>query len=220
MTEPVFAGFEQDGRRFALLQNGGEMQGIDVSHHQDPGAYDLTGQHFLIARAAYGVRPDTTFAAHVEVARQRGIRFVGGYQFFRQGQPRKDQLAAFVRTLESANALAIAPSLDLEWNNAYDGPPEPDLHNIDGRWLVEELAKLYGQCQVYMPVAFWTLLGKPSWVLDHPVWWSHYTKPGHPKLPVDAEVGAAQWAIHQYQGSPLDRNVARYLPLTNRDVKP
>ena len=64
------------------------MNGIDVSKWQDPSKVNYNsladeGYDWVIARAAYGIKPDETFLTHVDKARKAGL-LVGGYSFYRQ----------------------------------------------------------------------------------------------------------------------------------------
>lgn len=208
----VVAGYQdENGLRYGLRQNGGYLHGIDVSHHQKPGTVDLTGQQFGYVRCAYGDRVDNTAQAHAYLFREAGL-LTGGYLFFRQKQDRAKQLMTFLEMLGESGQHKLAPVVDLEWNT-YDGTLEPDAHNTHGRWICEQLANRFGRCVVYIAPAFWEALGKPQWVGEHAIWLAHYTEAGEPRAPGVL----SQWAIHQWQGEPLDRNVARYLPLVSED---
>lgn len=212
MTE--LSGIEVDGRGFILRKGGGWLRGFDVSHHQSPGKVALEGQDFLVARAAYGKKPDDTFALHVKHARAAGL-LTGAYLFYRQTQSKEDQLAAFLRATGGVE-MDIVPALDLEWNTDYDGEVDRDRHNTDGRWLAEQIADRFGGCLIYTAPFFWAdKLGRPEWCAQSVFhfWLAHYGVPeGQPRLPTDCPVSMTSWAIHQYQGKPLDSNVANYLP--------
>lgn len=212
MTER--AGVEVDGRGFILPKGGGWFRGVDVSHHQKPGSHSFVGRDFVIARASYGDKPDETFAAHIKRARADGA-LTGAYHFFRQTKPRESQLDAFLGAV-SGVTLDIVPALDLEWNTAYDGRVDAAKYNTDGRWMAEQIAERFGGCLLYTAPYFWRdMMGSPEWCVGPQFhWWlAHYGVPeGQPKLPSNAPVGMRQWAIHQYQGAPIDSNVANYLP--------
>lgn len=217
------AGIEVDGRGFLLKKGGGWLRGVDVSHHQTPGNVDLDGQDFLIARAAYGQRVDETFAGHISEAQARSL-LTGAYLFYRQTQTRESQLAAFLRAVGPLK-LDIVPALDLEWNKDYDGPVDREKHNTDGRWLAEQLADRFGGCLIYTAPFFWAdVLRRPEWCVDprFHFWLAHYgVGEGNPRLPHEPPVSMTQWAIHQHDGAPLDRNVANYLPaLRIADTEP
>ena len=203
-----------NGHGDLIRHGGGWLVGIDVSHHQTPGKVDMTGQDFLCARAAYGHAEDETFARHVADA--RGSRLlVGAYLFYRQTQSKEAQWDAFLRATDSVS-LDIVPALDLEWNTKFDGTVQRSAHNTDGRWIAEQMAKRFGGCLIYTAPFFWRdQLGSPEWCKEHHFWLAHYTTKGAPKLPPEPPPSMAQWAIHQWQGAPLDRNVANYLPMVD-----
>lgn len=195
----------------------GELLGVDLSAFQPPHLVDwralhAAGNRFAIGRAAYGTSPDHTFVEHVRGARAAGLQ-VGGYGFYRQRQPWRSQLETLLAQYEAAELGAgdIVPAVDLEWNQANDGPVDAAAHNAGGRALVEAIAARWGACLVYIAPGFWLELGKPSWVLEHPIWVANY---GVPK-----PVWPAAWAIWQwsprYKVGPvvLDANRARRLPV-------
>jgi lysozyme len=197
------------------------QHGIDVSHHQLPTTLDwdvvADTQQFCIARASYGSKPDATFASHIQGARAAGLT-VGAYLFYRQTQPVANQLGAFVRAFDDAGLGNgdVLPVVDLEWNEAYDGPIDRSKHNIEGRSLVERLAEKYGGCMIYLAPGFFQRLGEPEWLLDHPWWIAHYTRKAEPWCPWK------EWDIWQYSGrakvagysgTELDVNRARRVPL-------
>lgn len=175
------------------------ISGIDVSHHQAPDSMDYGGvaslHQFLIARASYGVRPDATFLDHAHGARDAGL-VVGSYLFFRQQQDWEQQFDALEEQLGDLEGLErmIAPALDLEWNDAYDGPVDKNKHNTSGRALAEKIAETYGKCLIYLAPGFYQTLGEPQWLLDFPWWIAHYTSKPEPWCPWK------RWAIWQFTG--------------------
>jgi lysozyme len=196
--------------------------GVDVSHYQEPAAcdYRLWGatEHteFVIARASYGTKADTSFVSHFARAREAGLA-VGAYCFYRQSQDWQAQHATFQEQLRRVRCGVgnIVPAVDLEWNDTNDGPVNKKKFNEEGRQLCERLAADYGKCIVYFAPAFYDVLGKPSWLLDHSWWIAHYTKDAEPwSLP------GKDWSLWQYTGKgrlagytkDLDLNRARELP--------
>lgn len=216
MLPEKYAGAELGGVRYATLVGGGLLAGVDVSHHQDPAEMDFRGLDFVAVRMAYGTRPDVRAAGHVAAAHAHGVPFVGGYSFFRQTQSWAKQLRVFREQLDAMPGLNLAPTVDWEWNTKYDGPVDAALHNDAGPPYMAALEAEYGAAMVYTVPGFWSdVLGAPDWMLDRPAWLSHFNRtPGEPWLPPSAARFMRHWCIHQYQGSPLDRNVARCLPLT------
>lgn len=199
------------------------LTGLDVSHHQPPHLLDwsrIAKDHsFAIARACYGSSPDKAFVKHVHGICGAGM-VAGGYVFFRQHQPWREQFKAIIAQYDAAEMEygAIVPAVDLEYNSSgADGPVVTKLHNGPGRKLVEALSKMFGACLVYCSPGHWIELGRPAWIGEHEVWTAHWgvNKPSWPD----------DWAIWQKSakykhpgfkisgGGPLDLNEARRLPL-------
>ncbi len=197
------------------------LRGVDVSKWQNPDAVNWTkvaqSQDFAIARACYGTRPDRAFVQHVTGARGAGMQ-VGGYLFFRQVQGAEEQIEEFISALTAARIGPgdIAPVIDLEWNEQYDGPVQPHTYSERGRRIAEVMRKEYGECMLYLAPGFFQTLGEPSWMLEYPWWIAHYTDDPEPWCPWK------NWDIWQYTGTGridgyatnIDLNVAKRLPKT------
>lgn len=189
--------------------------GVDVSHHQtvDSIDWDALGAQaaFLYARATYGTKPDSRFFELVKAAQGVGLR-VGAYHFYRQGQPPGDQLQAFSQVCRVANMGAgwLPPAIDLEWNEEYDGPVDPDLYNRS-REMALSLKDDWGTFVVYSSPAFIDRLGDPPWLRYGHLWVAHYgvEKPRTPE--------GVDWTFWQHCSEPmpgvssrkLDQNFAR-----------
>lgn len=202
------------------------LQGIDVSHHQQPSAIGwraLAVDHrFVIARATYGVRIDTTCAMHIELARDAGLT-CGLYHFFRPGQDVADQIAAFTRAADTLGMGDgwILPALDVEKNEKYDGPFTAARY-VEPCWtFVEVMRQRYGGCIVYTNPSEWRLLGSPEWLQENHLWLAQWNS-SHVTPPFGMRV-----AIHQHKVAPLpgiyegliDQNVAEGpLPLIAGDA--
>lgn len=203
------------------MSEGNYMNGIDVSHWQDPSKIDYNaiaeqGYEWVIARAAYGVKPDDTFFEHIAKAKEAGL-LTGAYSFYRQSQDTEEQLNIFESQINQAN-LDIAPVLDLEWNTDYDGPVSPTLFDTEARYIMERLREEYGECMAYLAPGFYQTIKEPEWLLDFPWWVAHYTSDPSPWCPFK------DWSIWQYTGEgsvagysgDLDLNKAVHLPLINK----
>lgn len=193
----------------------GNGNGIDVSHWQDPNKIDYNqlkaeGYDWVIARAAYGTKPDDTFLYHINKAKSAGM-LVGAYSFYRQTQDTQAQLELFTDIIDEAN-IDIAPVLDLEWNTDYDGPVDPFLFNSEARYIMEELSTKYGQSIAYLAPGFYQTLGEPDWLLEHPWWIAHYTSDPEPWCPFK------EWSMWQYTGKGIANGYAGDLDL-NRSVE-
>jgi len=202
------------------------MRGIDVSHHQDPKRMDYSkiraeGFDWLIARAAYGSKEDETFHVHVERAIDVDMVY-GAYLFYRQTQDKARQLDTFQEQIDRVGGVQIAPVLDFEWNEKWDGKVNPARFNEDGEWILEQLVRIYGKAIVYLSPGFFQTLGCPSYLLEYPWWVSHWTQDPEPWCPFKA------WSMWQYtnQGNvdgyagDLDLNRTRDLPLLVEPEKP
>lgn len=191
------------------------LRGIDVSHHQDPGAINwhaLAVRHrFVIARATYGTRPDRTCATHIECARGAGL-VPGLYHFFRPGQSLAEQIAAFT---DLADVLGMGPgwllpTIDIENNETHDGPFTAARY-VEPCWtFVEAMRQRYGGCLIYCNPSDWRALGSPEWLQENHLWLAQWNSPR-----VTPPFGMPV-AIHQHKVAPLpgiyegliDQNVA------------
>lgn len=204
----------------------GLLRGIDVSHHQAPGAISwprLAETHrFVYARATYGTKPDESFAEHIRRARQVGL-FAGAYAFFRPGQDVAEQLAAFERTVDAAGMGPgwLAPALDVEQNEQYDGPISADRY-APAETICRAWRARFGDAVLYTNPSMWAALGSPGWLREFHLWIAHYDV-SVPKTPF-----GLSWAIWQHRvaplpgvlGSALDQNVARALPMLRAPTEP
>lgn len=204
----------------------GLLRGIDVSHHQAPGAISwpkLGETHrFVYARATYGTKPDETFAEHIRRARDVGL-FVGAYAFFRPGQDVAEQLAAFERVVGAAGMGPgwLAPALDVEQNEQYDGPISADRY-APAETICRAWRARFGDAVLYTNPSMWAAIGSPGWLREFHLWIAHYDVAA-PKTPF-----GLSWAIWQHRvaplpgvlGSALDQNIARALPMLRAPTEP
>lgn len=185
------------------------MYGIDVSHHQAPASlpWNIIRQSsdFCIVRATYGSKlRDRQCAEHIRRARAAEL-LVGLYHFFRPSQPVHEQLALFRSVAQAADYRRgdIVPALDIE----HDPIPEPGT-NVSPAWepgvrqFAEALAAEFGALPIiYITQREWHMLGKPGWVLGHPLWVAHYTAAAKPATP-----GGIVPLIWQHRVAPYDPN--------------
>jgi GH25 family lysozyme M1 (1,4-beta-N-acetylmuramidase) len=204
----------------------GLAAGIDVSHHQAPGAINwaaLAKTHrFVIARATYGAKIDETFRQHVELARGAGL-ITGAYHFFRPGVPVAEQLDAFARAVEPVGFGPgwLAPALDIEQNERYDGPISADRY-APAEQICSTWKRVHGAAMIYTNPSMWGEIGSPAWIGEHHLWVSHYGV-SSPRTPL-----GLSWVIWQHRvatllgigGGPLDQNVARALPILTESKTP
>lgn len=180
-----------------------DLFGIDVSHHQKPAALPWetfrVDSQFCICRATYGTMRDREVAEHVRRARGVGLR-VGLYHFFRPSQPAGDQFAAFLAAAQAAGYRPgdIVPALDVE------ADPIPKMQQVSPAWqegvkrMLGELADAFEALPlVYITQREFGMLGRPEWLLDHPLWVAHYTAAKEPATPA-----GKPWTIWQHRVGP------------------
>jgi len=188
------------------MAGGVVMFGIDVSHHQSPASLPwdkiAATSSFCIVRATYGAGlRDRQCAEHMRRARQVGLA-VGLYHFYRPSQPVEDQIAAFRAAAQSAGYEAgdIIPALDVE------ADPIPSMQHVSPAWepgvkrFADALTVEFGApCLIYITQREFGMLGKPSWMLAHPLWVAHYKDTTKPATP-----GNQPHLIHQHRVGPYD----------------
>lgn len=209
-----------------LATPAGLLRGIDVSHHQAPGAISwarLAETHaFVVARATYGTRPDETFREHIRRALDVGLT-AGAYAFFRPGQSADEQLDAFAAAVDAAGMGPgwLCPTLDVEQNEQYDGPISADRY-APAEEICRSWRERWGAAMVYTNPSMWAAIGSPGWLREHHLWIAHYGVPA-PKTPF-----GLPWVLWQnvvaplpgVYGSALDQNVARALPVVRAAEAP
>jgi len=198
------------------------LLGIDVSHYQSTTAPAGVSWikiaekcRFAIARATYGSAPDASAVGHVHNARAAGLQ-VGLYAFFRSTQSVQEQLDAFcARALACGIGIGdIAPALDIEDDLTAKLEPswEPSV-----RAFADGLASEFGVVMPYITQRDFGRLGKPAWILDHPLWVAHYTNAATPATPGNKPCAIWQRRVGPYEPDGLggaikpmllDQNVA------------
>jgi GH25 family lysozyme M1 (1,4-beta-N-acetylmuramidase) len=178
--------------------------GLDISHHQSldvvPWASLLANNAFIYVRATYGTTRDKRVLLHVEKARELGLT-VGLYHFFRPSRPVVEQFETFATVADECaiGAGDLLPALDIE------ADPVPTMQHVSPAWdgparkLCEMFVDTWGDAVIYMTQREWGMLGKPTWVLEHPLWVAHYTPRASPATP-----GGAPWSIWQYRVGRYD----------------
>ncbi len=186
------------------------MFGIDVSHHQNPAtipwdkiAHDSS---FCIVRATYGAGlRDRHCAEHTRRARQVGMQ-VGLYHFFRPSQNVENQIIAFRKAAQAAGCAPgdIVPTIDVE------ADPIPHNQPVTTEWepgvkrMADALTVEFGApCMIYITQREFGMLGRPEWMLSHPLWVAHYTGAAKPATPNNAP-----WTIWQHRVGPYVANGA------------
>ncbi len=181
-------------------------RGIDVSSHQGPIHWDRMDISWAYIRATYGTRPDRMTTTHVAGVRGAGKGW-GLYHFFRPDQGVAEQLAAFAA---QANACEMGlgellPALDVEAYPAAAG----SWIQPNGHWmapleqLLEAFRSRWGGPVLYISASIWVRLGKPSSLLEHPLWVANWPLTGGAPLAKPHTPGGADWAFWQYLVCPF-----------------
>lgn len=166
------------------------MFGIDLSHHQAPASLPWArfkaSSDFCIVRTTYGSKlRDRHCAEHLRRAREAGLQ-VGLYAFFRPSQDVEEQIKAFRAAAQASGYRPgdIVPALDVE------ADPLPKLQAVTPAWerdvkrFADAITYDFGTpCIVYITQREFGQLGKPGWILGHPLWCAHYTGAAKPATP-------------------------------------
>lgn len=186
------------------------LTGCDVSVFQPSLLVDWRGYDFGIVRATYGKNPDKSTLAHVARIRVAEKK-VGLYHFFRADQPVQAQFDAFVDRCEACKIGAgdIVPAVDVEDFPGHTIGP----NDVAALSQFCELLRSQFDCLplIYITQRDWHRLGKPAWVLDHPLWVAHYPGYGSTSpLAKPATPNGAPWRIWQCLVGPLDRRIQKH----------
>ena len=216
----------------ATLSGSGKLFGCDVSGYQPanlvPWADPRIG--FGLVKFSEGDGQASSAVAHCAKVRA-AQKPLGGYHFFHPECEARGQFEAF----DGMSALVhygypgdVVPAIDVEY---FKG------HGVTVAWnaSLQELVALFSEAysckpMLYVNAATWQLLGKPSWLLEHPLWVPYFSREGcaAPEgLPLSMVPGTrTDWAIWQRLGGRLfgnvqaqagfgsvDQNIAQHLPL-------
>lgn len=195
------------------------LRGVDISSHQVSTAINwqkLAESHqFVICRGTYGTRRDTRCAEHVRRAQDVGLT-CGLYHFFRPQQSTDDQLAAFGEMADDLGMGAgwVVPALDVERNEAFDGPFTPGRYVDQCHEIAETWENTWGTPLLYVNPSDWLTLGSPAWLTDYLLWLADWSPPA------DSPLNHA-WTIWQHTVAPLpgiyekdiDQDWCEHLPI-------
>lgn len=186
------------------------LTGCDVSVFQPPGLVDWGAQDFGIVRATYGKSPDKSTAEHIKRIRGSG-KLVGLYHFFRADQPVDVQLAAYwQRSVDCSVGIGdIVPAVDVEDFPGHKIGPD-DVAALHA--FCRDIRSMFGvDCLIYITQRDWHRLGKPAWVLNHPLWVAHYPGYGSTStLSKPATPNGAPWRIWQCMVGPLGKRLQKH----------
>lgn len=180
-----------------------------MSVFQPPNLVDWSKQDFGVVRATYGTKPDKSTTEHVKRIRGAG-KVVGLYHFFRADQSVEEQFQSFCAVASDCRVGPgdIIPAVDVEDFPGHQIGPA-DTGALEH--LATALRELYGDCLVYVTQRDWHRLGKPQWVLTHPLWVAHYPRYGATSpLAKPATPNGTYWRIWQYLVGPLDKRIQKH----------
>ncbi|MEU4546063.1 glycoside hydrolase family 25 protein [Nonomuraea dietziae] len=181
------------------------LHGIDVSNWQGSvhwGDHADDGVSFAFAKATEGVTyTDKWFDRNWQRMRENWL-VCGAYHFARpKGNP-ADQARHFLRTIQQAGGLRRGDlvALDLE---SHDDLPADEVAAFARRWC-RTVERHTGMRPFIYTHAWFAREGNCAGLGEYPLW---IASPGRPKGDPVVPSPWRGWKIHQYENSPLDRNV-------------
>ncbi|MFI5657613.1 glycoside hydrolase family 25 protein [Streptomyces sp. NPDC051684] len=170
------------------------IRGIDVSSHQS--TFDTDGLSFVFVKATEGrsyVNP--RLAAQTKRARDAHC-VVGFYHFLWPGN-----ITAQAEYFVSKSPEKVGDLLAVDWETTGEGT---HASNAEKDKFIREVKRLRPNHRVllYANRNFWLNIDTTSYAGDG-LWIADYVSAGKPRIKAD-------WAIHQYTDSPLDKNVADF----------
>ena len=179
------------------------LEGVDVSHHNGPGSYDLAGCSFMFARASYGCTADTTAEAHLARGRERGL-VLGAYAYLYTGAdaaPPEAQADFFVsRAAVLAGPLMLA--LDVEPIDHRKPDPPARVADFALRFWRSAQARARQPVAIYGGQYLATLPLAADFQVA-PLWLADWTAPYQPVAPW------GDWTVLQYAVKGVDRDCFR-----------
>ncbi|MEU6389024.1 glycoside hydrolase family 25 protein [Streptomyces sp. NPDC046939] len=174
------------------------IRGIDVSSHQS--SFSTDGVSFVFIKATEGrsyVNP--RLAAHTKRARDAGC-VVGFYHFLWPGN-----LAAQAAYFVSKAPEKAGDILAVDWETTGNGT---HASNAEKDTFIREVKRLrpHNRVVLYCNRNFWLNIDTTSYAGDG-LWIADYVSAGKPRI-------QAKWRFHQYDDSPLDKNVADFASRT------
>jgi lysozyme len=179
-----------------------DVHGVDVSRFQ--GSIDWNraagaGVEFAFLKATEGGdRVDPSFKDNWRATRRAGIPR-GAYHFYYFCRPAEDQAKWFIRNVP-AEAGALPPVLDLEWNHLSPTcklRPDPETVRREAETFLRILTRHYGQRPIiYTTPDFWER--NEMWRIKGYELWLRSVA-AHPKDRYEGQ----RWTFWQYTGTGL-----------------
>jgi GH25 family lysozyme M1 (1,4-beta-N-acetylmuramidase) len=182
-----------------------KLHGCDVSDYQDPKLVDWTKLDFGIVKATDGKRPMKRTRSHVDAIRKAGIT-LGLYHFLRADSSIQDQFKAFAEVAIACKLGAgdLLPCIDIEDYPGFKLESDPRGHSERAREFAIFCRETFGGAILYIKAYDWMRLGKPGWMLEHPLWVAHYPKEGSTQhLMAPAAIAGRSYRIWQRMVGPL-----------------
>jgi GH25 family lysozyme M1 (1,4-beta-N-acetylmuramidase) len=177
------------------------MIGFDVSKWNAV-AVPWREARFALVRASHGLGSDPMADEHLANARAEGVELLGTYHYLRGDSAGVYQAQHYWdRVCELGGGQSMALAVDLEDLPPPSAPWDRAVYRRCAADFLTRLRDLAGRpCAVYGSPGYLEALGLPSKLVG-PLWVAHWgvSKPIIPKPWED-------WALHQYEGTPLDRN--------------
>lgn len=180
------------------------MQGVDVSHWNDPIVWPNLdpGITFVIIKATDGNAQDPFYGQYLAACRGLALQAIGAYHYFEPNVPSVDQFNNIVATVNlQPSDLPIAIDVEDRYDNAgnliYAMSPA-DVPNVAD--LVSRLFANYGfYPMMYTSAVVWNAMGNPNIVgnvtfANCPLWVAHYTNAAAPAVPLPW----VRWRIWQF----------------------
>ncbi|MEU6127248.1 glycoside hydrolase family 25 protein [Streptomyces sp. NPDC047123] len=170
------------------------IRGIDVSSHQS--SFDTDGLSFVFIKATEGRSyTNPKLAAQTKLSRDGGC-VTGFYHFLWPGNIAAQAAYFLSKAPEKAGDL-----LAVDWETTGDGT---HASNADKDHFIREVKRLrpHHRVLLYCNRDFWLNRDVTSYAGDG-LWIADYVTAGKPRI-------QAQWTIHQYTSTPLDKNVADF----------
>ena len=178
------------------------LEGIDVSHHNDPidwAKVKAAGIRFVFAKATESSDfVDPSYAQNKQQVEALGIP-LGAYHFAQPDAAAGDALAEADHFVDTAALTGkdLVPVLDLEMSG---GLGKLKLIAWAKAWLAEVHARLGVKATIYTTPSFWSQhMGNTTWFAKngYRLWVAHWTAAGHPTVPANGW-GGHGWTLWQY----------------------
>ena len=190
------------GAQPALASAPKVLEGMDVSHHNDPVDWakaKAAGIRFVFAKATEsGDFVDPSYAHNKQQVEALGLSF-GAYHFAQPDGAAGDAPAEADHFVDTAALTGkdLVPVLDLEVSG---GLGQRKLIAWAKSWLAEVHARLGVKATIYTTPSFWAQhMGNTTWFATngYRLWVAHWTEAGKPTVAA-SNWGGRGWTFWQY----------------------